>query len=166
LEIWPDLFGGFSLAREYGRIGQPGRLRLHPFPEEIAAAAKPLPGSSAASGGAATWPCRLPGHEPEPHHQAARVQRKDHSHGRAGNQPGGSRAPQGRNDGTGRIFIDLYPATDDNPATMNIAFSGPALEKIEADPAQHGMDVGSYMEKIWQETLARERASEKGKKQL
>jgi len=33
LEIWPDLFGGFSLAREYGRIGQPGRLQLDPFPE-------------------------------------------------------------------------------------------------------------------------------------
>jgi predicted DNA-binding WGR domain protein len=32
LEIWPDLFGGFSLAREYGRIGQPGRLQLDPFP--------------------------------------------------------------------------------------------------------------------------------------
>jgi predicted DNA-binding WGR domain protein len=26
LEIWPDLFGGFSLAREYGRIGQPRTL--------------------------------------------------------------------------------------------------------------------------------------------
>ncbi len=33
LEIWPDLFGGFSLAREYGRIGQAGRLQLDPFPE-------------------------------------------------------------------------------------------------------------------------------------
>lgn len=33
LEIWPDLFGGFSLAREYGRIGQPGHMRLDPFPE-------------------------------------------------------------------------------------------------------------------------------------
>jgi predicted DNA-binding WGR domain protein len=33
LEIWPDLFGGFSLAREYGRIGQSGRLCLTPFPE-------------------------------------------------------------------------------------------------------------------------------------
>jgi predicted DNA-binding WGR domain protein len=32
-EIWPDLFGGFSLVREYGRIGQPGRLQLDPFPE-------------------------------------------------------------------------------------------------------------------------------------
>ena len=34
LEIWPDLFGGFSLAREYGRIGQPGRLQLSPFTKE------------------------------------------------------------------------------------------------------------------------------------
>jgi predicted DNA-binding WGR domain protein len=33
LEIWPDLFGRVSLAREYGRIGQPGRLQLDPFPE-------------------------------------------------------------------------------------------------------------------------------------
>jgi predicted DNA-binding WGR domain protein len=33
LAIWPDLFGGFSLAREYGRIGHGGRLCLTPFPE-------------------------------------------------------------------------------------------------------------------------------------
>src|SRR5690349_23762237 len=37
LDIWPDLFGGFSLAREYGRIGQPGRLHLEPFAEIDAA---------------------------------------------------------------------------------------------------------------------------------
>jgi predicted DNA-binding WGR domain protein len=34
LAIWPDLFGGYSLAREYGRIGQPGKLRLGPYAEE------------------------------------------------------------------------------------------------------------------------------------
>jgi predicted DNA-binding WGR domain protein len=34
LAIWPDLFGGYSLAREYGRIGQPGKLRLDPYAEE------------------------------------------------------------------------------------------------------------------------------------
>ncbi len=49
LEIWPDLFGGFSLAREYGRIGQPGRLQLDPFPE-IDTPAKRLPASSKGSG--------------------------------------------------------------------------------------------------------------------
>jgi predicted DNA-binding WGR domain protein len=33
-EVLGDLlFGGFSLAREYGRIGQSGRLCLPPFPE-------------------------------------------------------------------------------------------------------------------------------------
>src|SRR5215212_1076645 len=32
LEIWLDLFGGFSLIREYGRIGQPGRLQFDPTP--------------------------------------------------------------------------------------------------------------------------------------
>jgi predicted DNA-binding WGR domain protein len=37
LEIWPDLFDGFSLAREYGRIGQAGRLQLDSFPELDAA---------------------------------------------------------------------------------------------------------------------------------
>jgi predicted DNA-binding WGR domain protein len=37
LEIWPDLFGGFSLAREWGRIGQPGQLQLSPFAEIEAA---------------------------------------------------------------------------------------------------------------------------------
>lgn len=37
LEIWADLFGGFSLAREWGRIGQPGQLRLDSFAELSAA---------------------------------------------------------------------------------------------------------------------------------
>jgi predicted DNA-binding WGR domain protein len=37
LAIWPDLFGGFSLAREYGRIGQDGRLRLDHHPDIDAA---------------------------------------------------------------------------------------------------------------------------------
>ena len=31
LALWPDLFGGVSLAREWGRLGQPGKLRLDPF---------------------------------------------------------------------------------------------------------------------------------------
>ena len=34
LAVWPDLFGGYSLVREYGRIGQPGKLHLDPYPEE------------------------------------------------------------------------------------------------------------------------------------
>ena len=37
LAIWPDLFGGYALAREYGRIGQPGKLRLDPYAEEAQA---------------------------------------------------------------------------------------------------------------------------------
>jgi predicted DNA-binding WGR domain protein len=37
LEIWSDLFGGFTLAREYGRIRQGGRLYITPFDEEQAA---------------------------------------------------------------------------------------------------------------------------------
>jgi predicted DNA-binding WGR domain protein len=37
MAIWPVLFGGYSLAREYGRIGQPGKLRLDPYPEETQA---------------------------------------------------------------------------------------------------------------------------------
>jgi predicted DNA-binding WGR domain protein len=28
LALWPDLFGDVSLVREWGRIGQPGKLRL------------------------------------------------------------------------------------------------------------------------------------------
>jgi len=27
LDIWPDLFGGVSLVREWGRIGQDGQRR-------------------------------------------------------------------------------------------------------------------------------------------
>jgi predicted DNA-binding WGR domain protein len=37
MAVWPDLFGNYSLAREYGRIGQPGKLRLDPYPEETQA---------------------------------------------------------------------------------------------------------------------------------
>ena len=38
LALWPDLFGGVSLVREYGRLGQSGgRLRFDPFPDLAAA---------------------------------------------------------------------------------------------------------------------------------
>lgn len=37
LDLWPDLFGGVSLAREWGRIGQPGKLRLDRYDSEQAA---------------------------------------------------------------------------------------------------------------------------------
>ena len=40
--------------------------------------AKPLSASSAGSSGVAMSHCRLPGHEPEPHHQTDRVQRQPH----------------------------------------------------------------------------------------
>ena len=38
--LWPDLFGGCTLVREWGRIGQPGRLRrdLHDSEDQAAAA--------------------------------------------------------------------------------------------------------------------------------
>lgn len=39
LAIWPDLFGGFSLAREWGRLGSPGKLRLDPYGSQVEAAA-------------------------------------------------------------------------------------------------------------------------------
>lgn len=32
LDIQPDLFGGWSLWREWGRIGAPGRVRHDPYP--------------------------------------------------------------------------------------------------------------------------------------
>ena len=31
--LWPDLFGGVSLMREWGRIGRPGKLRLDAYPD-------------------------------------------------------------------------------------------------------------------------------------
>jgi predicted DNA-binding WGR domain protein len=34
LALWPDLFGGVSLAREWGRTGQPGKLRLDRYDSE------------------------------------------------------------------------------------------------------------------------------------
>ena len=37
VEIWPDLFGGFSLVREWGRIGQDGQSRHLSFPTKGAA---------------------------------------------------------------------------------------------------------------------------------
>ena len=37
LAVWPDLFGRALLARHWGRIGTPGRLRLDPHPNVGAA---------------------------------------------------------------------------------------------------------------------------------
>ena len=36
--LWPDLFGRVALVREWGRIGQPGHLRLDTYPTWAAAA--------------------------------------------------------------------------------------------------------------------------------
>jgi predicted DNA-binding WGR domain protein len=32
LDIQPDLFGGWSLIREWGRLGRPGQVRMQNFP--------------------------------------------------------------------------------------------------------------------------------------
>ena len=37
MEIMPGLFGEWSLVREWGRIGQPGQVRVDWFPSEGAA---------------------------------------------------------------------------------------------------------------------------------
>ena len=37
MEVWPDLFGRALLARHWGRIGAPGRIRLDPHPDAGAA---------------------------------------------------------------------------------------------------------------------------------
>ena len=39
LSCWPDLFGGVSVVREWGRIGSPGRLRCDPYPGQAEAEA-------------------------------------------------------------------------------------------------------------------------------
>lgn len=31
LDVQPDLFGAWGLVREWGRIGQPGRMRVEPY---------------------------------------------------------------------------------------------------------------------------------------
>ena len=33
MEVWPDLFGGALLMRQWGRIGTEGRRRLDPHPD-------------------------------------------------------------------------------------------------------------------------------------
>lgn len=38
LAVQQDLFGGWWLVREHGRIGSPGRVMQHPFPSMDAAA--------------------------------------------------------------------------------------------------------------------------------
>jgi predicted DNA-binding WGR domain protein len=37
LALWPDLFGGIALVREWGRLGSPGRLRPDLHADEQAA---------------------------------------------------------------------------------------------------------------------------------
>lgn len=39
--LWPDLFGGVALVREWGRIGQAGTVRRDPY-EDLAAARQAL----------------------------------------------------------------------------------------------------------------------------
>ncbi|MGA8055725.1 MAG: WGR domain-containing protein [Burkholderiales bacterium] len=38
LALWPDLFGGASVVRHWGRIGTRGRQQLNPYPSPEAAA--------------------------------------------------------------------------------------------------------------------------------
>jgi len=40
LDLQPDLFGAWCLVREWGRIGQAGRIRSEPYPGESEAAAQ------------------------------------------------------------------------------------------------------------------------------
>jgi predicted DNA-binding WGR domain protein len=37
MEVWPDLFGGVLLVRQWGRIGTEGRRRMDPHPDAGAA---------------------------------------------------------------------------------------------------------------------------------
>ena len=37
LDVQPDLFGQWSLLREWGRIGSPGTLLVQPFPTQAEA---------------------------------------------------------------------------------------------------------------------------------
>jgi predicted DNA-binding WGR domain protein len=39
LDVQPDLFGGWSFIREWGRIGRPGTVRTLPCPTEAEALA-------------------------------------------------------------------------------------------------------------------------------
>jgi predicted DNA-binding WGR domain protein len=38
MEVWPDLFGGATLMRQWGRIGTEGRRQLDQYPDAGAAA--------------------------------------------------------------------------------------------------------------------------------
>jgi predicted DNA-binding WGR domain protein len=38
-DVQPDLFGAWGVVREWGRIGQAGRLRVDPYPTEAEATA-------------------------------------------------------------------------------------------------------------------------------
>jgi len=37
LAVWPDLFGGFTVMREWGRLAQPGTMRLDSYATEAEA---------------------------------------------------------------------------------------------------------------------------------
>ena len=42
LDVQPDLFGGVLLMKEWGRIGQRGRIVAEPYDSEVLAAADPV----------------------------------------------------------------------------------------------------------------------------
>lgn len=39
MDVQPDLFGGWSFIREWGRIGRPGQVRSTPYPSPAEAVA-------------------------------------------------------------------------------------------------------------------------------
>ena len=42
MHVAHDLFGGWALLREWGRVGSPGQMRTISYPDEAAAAAAML----------------------------------------------------------------------------------------------------------------------------
>ncbi len=59
LDLQPDLFGAWSVVREWGRIGRPGRIRSDAYPTQAEASAR-LQRQRAAKQGRGYAPAYLP----------------------------------------------------------------------------------------------------------
>ncbi len=60
----------------------------------------------------------------------------------------------------GGVYVELFPATDDEPARVSFSFSAEAHAALVENAARTGMDPETAMRTAWEVTLAGMRTEE------